>query len=182
MKRNSKGKQEMTETTAEDRSAELLPETTEIIMRLTGEISEHLFNNLADFARHLATAATDAQRKALTAYLEEATNRATPNGQPGLAMPLDEVLEAQAKGIVEYYVGRAVNLHWLGIFCFAIHACRVLEIRQTTPTFNYLITDSDGATGLIEELKPEDYAWLNEQFVNAGYHSLEKIFGVRAPE
>ena len=61
MKRNSKGKQEMTETTAEDRSAELLPETTEIIMRLTGEISEHLFNNLADFARHLATTATDYQ-------------------------------------------------------------------------------------------------------------------------
>lgn len=172
----------MTETTTKDRSAELLPETTEIIMRLTSEISEHLFNNLNVFARHLATTATDAQRMALTAYLEEATNRPTPNGQPGLAMPLDEVLEAQAKGTVEYYVGQAVNVHWLGVFCFAIHACRVLEIRQTTPTFDYLIADSDGASGLIEDLKPEDYAWLNDQFVNAGYRSLEKIFGVRAPE
>lgn len=172
----------MTETTAKDRSAELLPETTEIIMRLSNEISERLFSNLNDFARKLATTATDAQRMALTAYLEQATNRPAPNGQPGLAMPLDEVLEAQAKGTVECYVGRAVNLHWLGVFCFAIHACRVLEIRQTTPTFDYLIGDSEGATGLIEELKPEDYAWLNDQFVNAGYRSLEKIFGVRAPQ
>ena len=172
----------MSEATVKDRSAELLPETTEIIGRLTNEISEHLFNNLNSFARHLATTATEAQRTALTAYLEEATNSPTPNGQPGLALPLDEVLEAQEQGSVEYYVGRAVNIHWLGVFCFAIHACRILEIRQTTPTFDYLISDKDGATGLIEELKPEDYAWLNNQFVNAGYRSLEKIFGVRAPE
>lgn len=172
----------MTEVTVKDRSDELLPETAEIIMRLSNDISERHFENLNIFARHLATTATEAQRTALTAYLQEATNRPAPNGQPGLAMPLDEVLDAQEKGRVERYVTLAVNVHWLGVFCFAIYACRVLEIRQTTPTFDYLIGDKNGAKGLIEELKPEDYVWLNEQFVNAGYRSLEKIFGVRAPE
>lgn len=172
----------MTEATVKDRSDELLPETSETIMRLSNEISERHFQNLNVFARHLATTATDAQRAAFMVYLEEATNRPTPTGQPGIAMPLDEVLEAQTEGTVAYYVARVVNLHWLGMFCFAIHACRILEIRQTTPTFDHLISDSEGATGLIEELKPEDYAWLNDQFINAGYRSLEKIFGVRAPE
>lgn len=172
----------MREVIAKDRSDELLPETQEIIMRLTGEISETNFANLQIFARHLATAGTDAQRQSLTVYLEEATNRPAPNGQAGLAMPLDEVLDAQKDGRVEQYVTMAVNGHWLGIFCFAIYACRVLEIRQTTPTFEHLIGDRIGARGLLEELKPEDYAWLNDQFINAGYRSLEKIFGVRAPE
>lgn len=172
----------MTEVIAKDRSGELLPETQEIIMRLSNDISLTHLDNLQIFARHLATAGTDAQRQALTVYLEEATNRPTAAGWAGLAMPLDEVLDAQQEGTVERYVTMAVNQHWLGIFCFAVYACRVLEIRQTTPTFDHLIGDRIGARGLLEELKPEDYAWLNDQFVNAGYRSLEKIFGVRAPE